>query len=252
MHWDEALENLKQKLENKSLSAQKNYYDYASNFRVWVGKPLPKVTPEDCQAFADEAVTPASQNLRAIALSFFFNRVLNDHIYLKKEVRAPLDVSRINLTRKRINAMIRRTPYPYQAVACLLYGCGLKTGECLGLKRKDITKEYVKVQGRKIPTPKSYWSYIENHLKQHDDARVFVSKQYGSDGKPLPLSMPTINKVLDIKPQLLRHQFAKDHVKHGATLTDIQYLMGLRSAETALRYFKGKPKQSKLPSPADL
>lgn len=251
-NWDDALEFLRERLKNKSKATQRNYFYFCNQFRAWVSKPLDQVTEEDCQAFADGAATPASQNQRATAVSFFFNQVLNNHLSIKKLTRIKIDVTKKNYTRRTINAVIRRTEYPQQAAICLMYGCGLKIGEVLELKRKDITKEFIKVKGRKIPTPKNYWTYIQNHLNEHKEDRVFISDCYGRNGKLKPLCRTTIQKHLEIKPHDLRHQFAKDHVKNGASLQDIQYLLGLTSAESALRYFKHKPKPALLTSPADL
>ena len=253
MEWDQALYTLQAALSTKSESTQRNYYRFCENFRFWVAMPLSKVRPDDCQAFCNKAKSASTQNHCAAALTFFFRYVLNQPINLVKRSRRK-EGKRVdaNHSRRKINAMIRRTPHPIRAAACLIYGCGLKIGELKQLKRKDLTKDYVKLHNRKLAMPQKYWPDIQDHLSQHTEEQVFISSFYGSNGKPLSLSRSAIQKVLTIKPAELRHQFAKDHVKNGASVSDIQYMLGLVSTEAALRYFTAKPKPVILTSPADL
>lgn len=139
-----------------------------------------------------------------------------------------------------------------RALFALLYGCGLRIGEALGLSPKDIAKtDRVVITGkgnkqRIVPVLKSVTRTIEEYIKMcpHDlveDGPLFV----GARGKRLnpaiaQRKMRDVRAVLGLSdtatPHALRHSFATHLLSGGGDLRTIQELLGHASLSTTQRY----------------
>lgn len=139
------------------------------------------------------------------------------------------------------------------AIACLLYGCGLRIGEALSLKVGEITEETtalnIKGKGSKtraVPLLKVVRDAVlayKNHCPFLVDAKgpLFV----GARGKALQAAV--FQRTLRIlrrqmglpetlTPHALRHAFATHLLARGAELRDIQELLGHSDLSTTQRY----------------
>lgn len=88
-------------------------------------------------------VSAATQNQALAALLFLYDRVLKQHLRTvmlpvrgKERQRLP-----VVLTRREVDAVVRRLGGPTRLVAGLLYGSGLRLLECLLLRIKDVDLE---------------------------------------------------------------------------------------------------------------
>ena len=85
-------------------------------------------------------VSASSQNQAFNALLFFFRHILKEDFGELKDVprakRKPYIP--VVLSREEIDAIIEHLRYPYDLIAKLLYGCGLRLSECLRLRVQDI------------------------------------------------------------------------------------------------------------------
>ena len=138
------------------------------------------------------------------------------------------------------------------AVLTLLYGCGLRISEALGLKRADANgKDALTVLGkgnktRMVPVLPIVTKAIDDYIKlcPYDlppDGPLFV----GARGGPLSprivqLAMATLRGALGLPetatPHALRHSFATHLLGRGGDLRSIQELLGHASLSTTQIY----------------
>lgn len=137
----------------------------------------------------------------------------------------------------------------------LLYGCGLRVSELVGLKINsiDASAGYLKCSGkgskeRLVPIGKNVKSALKNYLTQRD----FLMKKYNLDTKNLfilengrfltrqdaynfiHLQGKKIHK--NISPHTLRHSFATHLLENGADLRVVQELLGHADVSTTQLY----------------
>lgn len=91
----------------------------------------------------DKKVAAATQNQAFNALLFLFKHVLEKEfgkvegvVRAKRTTYIPVVLSRVEVDR-----VVRFLEYPYDLVAKLLYGCGLRLFECLKLRVQDLNFE---------------------------------------------------------------------------------------------------------------
>lgn len=139
-----------------------------------------------------------------------------------------------------------------RALFALLYGCGLRIGEALGLAVRDVagrTQIVVTGKGNKqrvVPMLPGVSRAIDEYLSLcpfglADDAPLFV----GARGKRLNAAiaqrrMRDVRAVLGLAetatPHALRHSFATHLLSGGGDLRTIQELLGHASLSTTQRY----------------
>lgn len=143
------------------------------------------------------------------------------------------------------------------AIAMLLYGCGLRISEALGLTIADITADTtsIRVLGkgkkqRQVPLLAVIKRALVDYLRQSP-----YHQQWGADGsKPLFIgargkklqaavfrrTLQTLRRQVglpeSLTPHALRHAFATHLLSRGAELRDIQELLGHESLSTTQRY----------------
>lgn len=207
-----------------------------------------------------------SSNARALSAVRTFFRYLNSHAGLSNMVA--LQVSGPKLSRP-----LPRSPNEEQtdglieamedggdwmeardhAIATLLYGCGLRISEALGLNVGDVQVEAgtLRIRGkgnktRHVPILKVVHDAIANYknlcpLMGTGTSPLFI----GKGGKRLSARvfqrrLQTIRRQLNlpehVTPHALRHAFATHLLSRGAELRDIQELLGHSSLSTTQRY----------------
>ncbi len=139
-----------------------------------------------------------------------------------------------------------------RALFALLYGCGLRIGEALGLSRGDVQgHERIIVSGkgnkqRIVPLLKSVAREIQTYIEMcpytlESDNPLFV----GARGKRLnpavaQRKMRGVRAILGLgetaTPHALRHSFATHLLSGGGDLRTIQELLGHASLSTTQRY----------------
>lgn len=139
------------------------------------------------------------------------------------------------------------------AIASLMYGCGLRIGEALGMTVQQVTDEttVLSIRGkgdkmRNVPLLKIVRDAVmayKNICPILGDGKspLFV----GARGKPLqPAVFQRTLRILrrqmglpeSLTPHALRHAFATHLLSRGAELRDIQELLGHSSLSTTQRY----------------
>lgn len=139
------------------------------------------------------------------------------------------------------------------ALACLLYGCGLRISEALALEVPDVAHESssLRIRGkggkwRQVPL----LPIISQAIAQYRQLCPYLAETkgplfVGQQGKPLQpavfqRNMRRMRRELglpeSLTPHALRHGFATHLLSRGAELRDIQELLGHASLSTTQRY----------------
>jgi integron integrase len=161
----------------------------------------------------DGEVAPSTQNQAFHALRLLFELVLKrdfgkiDAVRSTKAVRIPSVMSR-----NEVAQVVSKLPPPYQLIAKLLYGCGMRISECLRLRIKDIDFQLKRIEvhaskgdkSRFVPLPDSIVHSLEQAIRSR---RVLHDKDL-DDGTasvelPFALSKKYPNAHRDFKWQFL-------------------------------------------------
>ena len=117
----------------------KKFQYYVSN------KPLEELSSEDVKKFltylaVEQNISASSQNQAFNALLFFFRNILKKEfgkiegvVRAKRRLYIP-----VVLSRKEIDLIIGKLRSPYNLIAKLLYGCGLRLSECMNIRINNL------------------------------------------------------------------------------------------------------------------
>jgi len=139
-----------------------------------------------------------------------------------------------------------------RAILELLYACGLRHGELLGLDVADVDfgerRLFVRGKGAKdrvLPVHRRALAAVAAYLRarggrQDAGAPLFTSREGGPGprmARLTPLFGPASRRLgRRVYPHLLRHTFAVHMLQGGANLRYVQALLGHDSPETTGRY----------------
>ena len=138
----------------------------------------------------------------------------------------------------------------YRAALGVMYGCGLRISEAVGLRVKDIDKErqVIRVVGkgnkeRLTPVPAALLKDLRGVWLEHRNPEwVFLNK-----AKTGPLEAAVLTKVfgmvrgeleLDvfITPHTLRHSYATRLIERGIPIETVRIVLGHASMKTTQTY----------------
>jgi integrase/recombinase XerD len=138
----------------------------------------------------------------------------------------------------------------YRAALGVMYGCGLRISEAVGLGVKDIVKErqVIRVVGkgnkeRLTPVPAALLEDLRSVWKEHRHPQwVFVNK-----AKTGPLDAAVLTKVFGkVRDQLnldvlitshtLRHSYATRLIEQGIPIETVRIVLGHASMKTTQTY----------------
>ncbi|MCG6877850.1 MAG: site-specific integrase [Deltaproteobacteria bacterium] len=180
--WDQAIEKLSAeiKIRHYSRKTLKTYADWARKFqRFLCDKPPEALSSLDVKEYltylaVKRRVASSTQNQAFNALLFLFRHVL------KKDYGDMRDVPRakkskyipVVLSRQEIDIVLSHLEYPFDTVVGLLYGCGLRLFECLGLRVQNFNFEdgILTVHGkgdkdRTIPLPRKLIPKLKTRME---------------------------------------------------------------------------------------
>ncbi len=276
MTWEGAIKNftrylkLERGLSANTLDAYKRDVEKLALWSVDYDTPPENVTLETLRKFLSEqqALSARSQARLITSLKTFFKFLVFDEA-LKADPTELLDSPKIGrklpeyLTDSEIDKMIdhvdRSTPEGERnrAILEVLYGCGLRVSELIGLRQSDIfPKEgFLRVIGkgdkeRLVPIHPYALEALELYI---DSVRVHIEVQRGEEdivflskrGKRMARStvFTFIQQLAEkagirkkIGPHTFRHSFATALVNNGADLRVVQQLLGHESITTTEIY----------------
>ena len=134
------------KLRHYSPSTLKTYTGWVRHFQAFVkSKDSTLLDNSDVKGFlthlaVKRKVAASTQNQAFNALLFLFRHVLKSEFGDFKDVprakRKPYVP--VVLSRKEVDTIISNLSYPFDLIAKLLYGCGLRLFECMSLRINDL------------------------------------------------------------------------------------------------------------------
>ncbi|HHF51170.1 MAG TPA: tyrosine recombinase XerC [Candidatus Aminicenantes bacterium] len=242
-----------------------NYRNDLIEFFRFAEKPVSKITPLDIRAFIehlydiDRARTTINRKISAIRRFFRYhvreNHVDIDpssHITSAKAFRHLPEFLTLDEMALLLDSLPEKTEKELRdkTILELLYATGMRVGELVQLKTKDVHFEdcLVRIMGkggkeRLVPVHDRALSLIRRYLyiRSSEEKRLFLSL------RKHPLQERDIRRILDralssmafakhITPHKIRHSFATHLLEKGADLRMVQELLGHSSLSTTQVY----------------
>jgi len=235
-------------------------------------KDIMEITKKDIREYledmAEKGKSGNSLNLHLNALKFCFEQLLGKRMrldlkYSKKPVKLPYFLTKGEI--KRLLVSIKNQKH--KIMITLMYSAGLRVSELINLKVKDLNlkDKYGFVRNGKGNKDRIF--IIADKLQ-----RVLVQMAAGRNGEENLLknnsgekySVSSLQKIVknaaklaglnykEIHCHTLRHSFATHLIEQGASLSEVQSLLGHKSPETTQVYLHtASPSMIKIISPLD-
>jgi len=204
---------------------------------------------------------------RLSALSSFFDHAVQSGTCTSNVaagVRAPKQPKRLprTLPPEQTSALMQHTDSQSEcrdlALLAVMYGCGLRVSEVVGLDVDDIDLHQCELRvfgkGRKeriVPLPEGAVKYLQRYLSERDELLIVAKVQHEKavflNKYHARLSIRSVQRMLkgralqtgadqSVTPHRLRHSFATHLLAGGVDLRAIQELLGHASLATTERY----------------
>lgn len=158
---------------------------------------------------------------------------------------------RVYYTREQIEQVLRYADHLEWLLIKLCFDCGLRISELRNLRLMNLNGRMVTFIGKGSKARESYMSKeAKNHLDdwiQRNRISDFIWVR--TPGKNEPMSVEDIRYLMrkpfyqagfkNFYPHALRHSFATDIQKHGASLMETKEMLGHARIETTERYVHG-------------
>ncbi len=201
--WENAVKKLTEQIRLRHYSDKtlKSYRHWAHAFRKFAA---PREAGEVDAALAqrylahlaqEQCVSASTQNQAFNALMFFFAHALKvDYRGLEDTPRGKLPRGIPNvLTKEEVAEVLKRLVEPYGLITRLLYGCGLRLGEGLALRVRDLDFGNKRVEvhfgkgmkSRSLPMPDKLADPLRRHLEGVQEQHA-ADMRAGTAGAFLP------------------------------------------------------------------
>ena len=265
-----ALLEQEMKLRKFSRKTIKSYTQYITHCLDFARKNPKEITAVDVRAYlenlADSGKSASTLNTAYSALQFYFGKILHRKFFAnipraKKEKKLP-----VVLSKKEVHRMIDSTKNPkHKCIIQMLYGTGMRVGELVRLKMKDVDLDRGVIMVRHGKRAKDRTALlpgavrgtltVQNKLKEEGNF-LFTN---GRGGRLIEASIQKI--VLQaasqaeiskrVTPHVLRHSFATHLLESGTDLRYIQELLGHASVKTTEVYTHVAAGLTRVISPLD-
>ncbi len=202
-------------------------------------------------------VSTSYQNQMINAIKFYYEKVLGGHrrfYFIERPHREK--TLPVVCSEEEISAIIKHTEnIKHKAILMVIYSAGLRIGELIRLKIKDIDSDRMQIRIEQSKGKKDRYTVLS--VKTLAMLRLYFKKErpyywlfegLGSTSlKPVPYSARSIQNILKasvakaglkkkITVHTLRHSFATHLLEHGTDLRYIQNLLGHESPKTTQIY----------------
>jgi len=247
--------NYSQNTQDTYLHYIKNYLDYCKDLHIDVH--------DSADVYIEELINKgyaiSTQNQAINAIKFYLEHMLHQervHIDIDRPFKPKYLPTVLSLA--EVRAILDNTHnLKHKTILYTIYGCGLRIGEVLNLKIKDIDSSRScitirQTKGKKdrhVPLPDELLQQLRMYYRQYRPTN------YLFEGKPrpsakrasLPYSASSIRSILrasvaksrilkSVTPHTLRHSYATHLYEHGVSLRSIQVLLGHNSSKTTEIY----------------
>jgi integrase/recombinase XerD len=235
---------------------------YSDMLAIFAGKmqpkPLHQLTNEDLVDFihshiVGDGYSHTYQNQMISALKLFYREIIKTRIEIE-EIKRPKRHHKLPnvLSKEEVKSILDSTKnQKHRIMLSLIYGCGLRRNELIGLRPNDINRQrntltIRNAKGRKdrvVPLSNKLIAMLEEYYK------VFQPKVWLFEGqtKGMPYSEQSLQCVFRqalvsgrIKRPAtlhwLRHSYATHLLESGTDLRYIQVLLGHKSSKTTEIY----------------
>lgn len=223
------------RLRHTSLRTERSYLGWLRRFHTFSGeRPGVELRAGDVVRFlshlaVEESVAPSTQNQAFSALLFMFRHVLGRDLDVAATVRArPRPRLPVVLTREEVGCVLGGLRPPFDLMARLIYGAGLRLQECLELRVKDVLLDEGVLlvrsgkgdKDRRTVLPDSLDEPLRSHLERirclHDEDRRdglpgvelphALHRKYPRAGTEWPWFwvFPADNRSVDPRSQVVR------------------------------------------------
>jgi len=246
------------KLKGYSFETKKSYMGHIRRFSSFINKDLDKVSSEDVRKYAlfileKEGLSHSYVNQAISSIKFLCNDVLNQNTIInaiprpKKVKKLPVVLNFHEVT-KILDALKNEK---HKAILFLIYSAGLRVGEVVKLKAKDIDNErmlihVVQGKGKKdrytvlsqitLKQLRKYYSLYkpEEWLFPGQNDKGHITER--TVEKIFKNACDIVNIKKEVSVHSLRHSFATHLLEGGVDLRYIQELLGHASSKTTEIY----------------
>lgn len=267
------MKKLAQEMKLRKLSQKtiKSYTHYITRCLTMANKSPRALTTTDIRDYleytADQGASASTLNTIYSALKFYFETILKRKFFATiPRAKTPKTLPTV-LSKNEVHNMISATSNPkHRCILSLLYGTGMRVGEIVRLKIRDIDFDrdiihIVQSKGAKdrivtLPQTLKLTLLKQKQLKQPGD---FLFTNY----KNKRLTTTTIQKIIKqvakraniakiVTPHTFRHSFATHLLESGVDIRYIQKLLGHARLETTQIYTHvADTDLTSLPNPLD-
>ncbi len=259
----------RRRLSQRTIDA---YCGCVNKFLQFCKKEPRKITKKDVRLFLiklnERNLASNTMNVHLQAIRFALENILNKHFILriplsKKPKKLPNYLTKKEV--KQLFSVIKNKKH--LLIVKLIYSAGLRVGEAVKLRIKDLDIEngigkVVQGKGNKdriFILAKS----LRNELQHFIYCEKLDSEDFLFQGLNSHLSVRSVQEVLkkagkrskitkNVHPHILRHSFATHLIEDNCGLSTLQLLLGHKSPDTTMVYVHlAKPKSIEITSPLD-
>lgn len=254
-----------------SQRTQETYSYRVEKLIEYFNKPPDKISDDELREYFlylqnTKKYSRATMTIALCSIKFFYEKTLNTKFEVFNIVRPKRGGKLpVVLSREEVRAILKNIHVlRHRVCLTLIYSCGLRLKEGLGLKVNQIDSKRMLIHiqqakgnhDRYVPLPQSTLQLLRLHYKSHRNP-VYVFPAPGRGGnnehtsnKPLPdSSIQTVFKKSlremhinkDASVHTLRHSYATHLLEDGTDIRIIQEYLGHRSIRTTMIYTQLTP-----------
>lgn len=173
------------RLRHRSIRTENSYMTWLRSFYTFVqGKPPAAINSQDVKNFmshlaVSRKVSASTQNQAFSAMLFLFRNVFDcpldeiaEAVRATRRRRLP-----VVLNQNEINAILAHLAPLYRLMARLIYGCGLRVGECINLRVKDLDFEQGSLTVRSGKGDKDRLTVLPESLKNDLQEQLMQARE---------------------------------------------------------------------------
>ena len=241
-----------------------SYCSDVETFLSFINKPVQNVNPDDIQAFLEsrKTISKRSQARFLSSLRSFYHWLMLEGDVVSNPCDK-VDYPKLGrylpsvLSVQEVEDIILSVPLDSEkglrdrAILEVLYGCGLRVSELIGLRVQDLFLDegFVRVIGkgdkqRLVPAGEMAIEALRNYLDIRsfpEQDFVFLNKNGGQLSRVSVFNMIKSQSLIagvskDISPHTFRHSFATHLIENGADLRVVQEMLGHENVMTTEIY----------------
>ena len=238
---------------------QHDYIKHVETFARFLGRSPGTATAEDLRAFQvhqmQQGGKPPKMNTQVSALRFFLKITLGrlDLAHARARVDSPRKLPRV-LPMDDVARLLEAAPGPglkYKAALGIAYGAGLRGGEVVMLRVRDIDSKRMLIRVEQGKGKRDRHGLLSPQLLPILRAWWVQCRSQGwlfpGQDPLLPMTTRQLNRACHeaadaaglgtwITPRTLRHSFATHLMEAGVDVRIIQVLLGHAKLDTTARY----------------